>query len=141
MPYAAEDADVTLRLWQHLKPRLVGEHMMGVYQATERPLVPVLRAMEARGIKVDRAVLSRLSGEFAQKMAAMEADIYAAAGESFNIASPKQLGDILFGKMGLPGARKPKPALGEPVPMCWKGWQPRGMIWRNMCSIGAAWQN
>ena len=108
VPYAAEDADVTFRLWQHLKPRLVGEHMMGVYQSTERPLVPVLRAMEACGIKVDRAVLSRLSGEFAQKMAAMEADIYAAAGESFNIASPKQLGDILFGKMGLPGGKKTK---------------------------------
>ena len=108
VPYAAEDADVTLRLWQHLKPRLVGEHMMGVYQTTERPLVPVLQHMEATGIRVDRAVLSRLSGEFAQKMAAMEADIYDAAGESFNIASPKQLGDILFGKMGLPGGKKTK---------------------------------
>lgn len=108
VPYAAEDADVTLRLWQHLKPRLVGDKMMGVYQATERPLVPVLRAMEANGIQVDRAVLSRLSGEFAQKMAAMEADIYDAAGERFNIASPKQLGDILFGKMGLPGGKKTK---------------------------------
>ena len=108
VPYAAEDADVTLRLWQHLKPRLVGEHMMGVYQTTERPLVPVLQRMEATGICVDRAVLSRLSGEFAQKMAAMEADIFDAAGESFNIASPKQLGDILFGKMGLPGGKKTK---------------------------------
>ena len=108
VPYAAEDADVTLRLWQHLKPRLVGEHMMGVYQTTERPLVPVLRHMEATGIRVDRAVLSRLSGEFAQKMAAVKADIYAAAGESFNIGSPKQLGDILFGKMGLPGGKKTK---------------------------------
>ena len=108
VPYAAEDADVTLRLWRHLKPRLVQEHMMGVYQATERPLVPVLRAMEAEGILVDRTVLSRLSGEFAQKMAAMEADIYEAAGESFNIASPKQLGDILFGKMGITGGKKTK---------------------------------
>jgi DNA polymerase-1 len=108
VPYAAEDADVTLRLWQHLRPRLVGEHMMGVYQSTERPLVPVLRAMEAEGILVDRAVLSRLSGEFAQKMAAIEADIYDAAGERFNIASPKQLGDILFGKMGLSGGKKTK---------------------------------
>ncbi|MGC6535064.1 MAG: DNA polymerase I [Parvibaculales bacterium] len=108
VPYAAEDADVTLRLWHHLKPRLLADHMTALYQSTERPLVPVLRAMEARGILLDRAVLSRLSGEFAQKMAAMEADIYAAAGERFNIASPKQLGDILFGKMGLPGGKKTK---------------------------------
>ncbi len=108
VPYAAEDADVTLRLWRHLKPRLVAEHMVGVYEATERPLVPVLRQMEAEGVMVDRAVLSRLSGEFAQKMAGMEAAIYEAAGESFNIASPKQLGDILFGKMGLPSGKKTK---------------------------------
>ena len=108
VPYAAEDADVTLRLWQHLKPRLVAEHMMGLYQATERPLVPVLRRMEATGICVDRAVLSSLSGEFAQKMAAMEAAIYETAGESFNIASPKQLGEILFDKMGIAGGKKTK---------------------------------
>ena len=106
--YAAEDADITLRLWQHLKPRLVSDHMMALYQATERPLVPVLQHMEAQGIMVDRAVLSRLSGEFAQKMAAMEAEIYERAGESFNIASPKQLGEILFDKMGLPGGKKTK---------------------------------
>lgn len=108
VPYAAEDADITLRLWRHLKPRLAGEHMVGVYEATERPLVPVLRAMEAEGVQVDRMVLSRLSGEFAQKMAAMEEAIFKAAGETFNIASPKQLGDILFDKMGLPGGKKTK---------------------------------
>ena len=81
---------------------------MGLYQATERPLVPVLRRMEATGICVDRAVLSSLSGEFAQKMAAMEAAIYETAGESFNIASPKQLGEILFDKMGIAGGKKTK---------------------------------
>ena len=106
--YGAEDADVTLRLYRHLQPRLVGEHMVGVYQTTEQPLVEVLRMMEANGVSVDRAVLSRLSGEFAQKMASMEADIYAAAGESFNIASPKQLGEILFDKMALAGGKKTK---------------------------------
>ena len=106
--YAAEDADVTLRLYKHLQPRLVAEHMVGVYEGTERPLVGVLRAMEAEGVSVDRAVLSRLSGEFAQKMAAMEAEIYQLAGESFNIASPKQLGEILFDKMGLQGGKKTK---------------------------------
>ena len=106
--YAAEDADVTLRLYKHLRPRLVAEHMVGVYETTERPLVGVLRAMEAEGVAVDRTVLSRLSGEFAQKMAAMEAEIFETAGESFNIASPKQLGEILFDKMGLPGGKKTK---------------------------------
>jgi DNA polymerase I len=107
-PYAAEDADVTLRLWHHLKPRLLAEHMVGVYQTTELPLVAVLRQMESEGILIDRSVLSRLSGEFAQKMAAMEDEIFQLAGERFNIASPKQLGDILFGKMALPGGKKTK---------------------------------
>ncbi|MGB1405858.1 MAG: DNA polymerase I [Parvibaculales bacterium] len=106
--YAAEDADVTLRLYKHLQPRLLADHMVSVYETTERPLVEVLRAMEAHGVAVDRAVLSRLSGEFAQKMAAMEAEIYETAGESFNIASPKQLGEILFDKMGLAGGKKTK---------------------------------
>ena len=106
--YAAEDADVTLRLWLHLKPRLAAEGVTGVYESTERPLVQVITDMEREGVLVDRAVLSRLSGEFAQKMAAMEDEIYALAGENFNIASPKQLGDILFDKMGLSGGKKTK---------------------------------
>ena len=106
--YAAEDADVTLRLWLRLKPRLAAEGVTGVYESTERPLVQVITDMEREGVLVDRAVLSRLSGEFAQKMAAMEDEIYALAGEKFNIASPKQLGDILFDKMGLSGGKKTK---------------------------------
>ncbi|MEC8099036.1 MAG: 5'-3' exonuclease H3TH domain-containing protein, partial [Pseudomonadota bacterium] len=85
--YAAEDADVTLRLWLRLKPRLAAEGVTGVYESTERPLVQVISDMEREGVLVDRAVLSRLSGEFAQKMAAMEDEIYALAGEKFNIAS------------------------------------------------------
>ncbi|BBE73583.1 DNA polymerase I [Oharaeibacter diazotrophicus] len=106
--YAAEDADVTLRLWHVLKPRLVAEGMTTVYETLERPLLPVLARMETRGIQIDRQILSRLSGEFAQKMAGMEAEIQALAGEPINPGSPKQLGDILFGKMGLPGAKKTK---------------------------------
>lgn len=106
--YAAEDADVTWRLYKLLKPRLVSDRRTTVYETLERPLVPVLVQMEAHGIKVDRAVLSRLSGEFAQKMGAVEEEIYELAGETFNIASPKQLGEILFDKMGLPGGKKTK---------------------------------
>lgn len=106
--YAAEDADVTLRLWMVLKPRLVADRLTTVYERLERPLVPVLAHMEERGISVDRQILSRLSGELAQKAAAFEEEIYELAGEKFNIGSPKQLGDILFGKMGLPGGSKTK---------------------------------
>ncbi len=104
--YAAEDAEVTLRLWQALKPRLVAEGMVTVYERLERPLVDVICRMEARGITVDRQILSRLSGELAQGAARLEAEIHALAGESFNIGSPKQLGEILFGKLGLPGGKK-----------------------------------
>ena len=104
--YAAEDADVTLRLWRVLKPRLVSESMVSVYETLERPLVSVLMRMEQRGIAIDRQILSRLSGEFAQRMAALEDEIQTLVGEPFNLGSPKQLGDILFGKMNLPGGKK-----------------------------------
>lgn len=106
--YAAEDADVTLRLWMVLKPRLAAEKLTSVYERLERPLLPVLAHMEERGITVDRQILSRLSGELAQGAAALEDEIYKLAGERFNIGSPKQLGDILFGKMGLAGGTKTK---------------------------------
>ncbi|MCB1448545.1 MAG: DNA polymerase I [Nitratireductor sp.] len=106
--YAAEDADVTFRLWRVLKPRLAAEAMTSVYERLERPLVDVLARMEQRGISVDRQILSRLSGELAQAAAGLEEEIYQLAGERFNIGSPKQLGEILFGKMNLPGASKTK---------------------------------
>ncbi len=106
--YAAEDADVTLRLWHVLRPRLVAERRMTVYETLERPLVPVLVDMERAGIKVDRNVLARLSGDFAQKMAQYEEEIYQLAGHRFNIGSPKQLGEILYDKMGHEGGKKTK---------------------------------
>ena len=105
-PFAAESADAALRLWRVLKPRLVAESRVTVYETLERPLVPVLGRMEMHGIAVDRQVLSRLSGEFAQTLARLEAEIHEMAGEKFQIGSPKQIGDILFGRMGLPGAKK-----------------------------------
>jgi DNA polymerase-1 len=104
--YAAEDSDLALRLWNVLKPRLPAERVTRVYERLERPMVPVLARMEKRGIKVDRQILSRLSGSFAQKAAAAEAEIYELAGQEFNIGSTKQLGDVLFGKMGLSGGKK-----------------------------------
>jgi DNA polymerase I len=106
--YSAEDADVILRLWRVLKPRLVAERMTAVYETLERPLVSVLARMERRGISIDRQVLSRLSGDFAQTAARVEAELQELAGEPINVGSPKQIGDILFGKMGIPGGTKTK---------------------------------
>jgi DNA polymerase-1 len=106
--YAAEDADVTLRLWQIFKPMLAKARVTTVYETLERPLVPVLARMERAGIEVDRQVLSRMSGAFAQKMAQLEDEIQGLAGQTFNVGSPKQLGEILFEKMALPGGEKTK---------------------------------
>ena len=106
--YAAEDADITLRLWQYLKLRLHLNRVTAVYESLERPLVPVLADMEMHGIKVDRDVLSRMSNGFAQKMAGLEAEIHEMAGRSFNVGSPKQLGEVLFDEMALPGGKKGK---------------------------------
>jgi DNA polymerase-1 len=99
--YAAEDADVTLRLHQALKPRLAQEHLVTVYETLERPLSPILGAMEREGIKVDREKLAALSREFGDGMAALEKEIYRLAGREFNIGSPKQLGDLLFDELNL----------------------------------------
>ena len=106
--YAAEDADVTLRLWNALKPRLAAERVTSVYETLERAMPAVLARMERRGITIDRQVLSRLSGDFAQAQARLEDEIKTLAGEPVNPGSPKQLGDILFGKMQLPGGTKTK---------------------------------
>ena len=106
--YAAEDADVTLRFWQWLKPRLSAEKVTRVYERVDRPLIPVLAKMEREGIRVDRAELARMSAEFAEGIAGFEREIHALAGQPFTVGSPKQLGEILFGKMGLKGGRKGK---------------------------------
>jgi DNA polymerase-1 len=106
--YAAEDADVTLRLWRAFKPQLHLSHVTTVYETLERPLVPVLAEMEMAGVQVDRDTLSRMSNAFAQKMAGLEDEIHQLAGEKFNVGSPKQLGEILFDRMSLPGGEKGK---------------------------------
>ncbi|MGR3660427.1 MAG: DNA polymerase I [Paracoccaceae bacterium] len=106
--YAAEDADITLRLWQLFKPQLHRKKVTTVYETLERPLVPVLAKMEMTGIKVDRDVLSRMSNTFSQKMAGLEVEIHELAGGAFNVASPKQLGEILFDKMELEGGKRGK---------------------------------
>ena len=106
LDYAAEDADITLRLWQKLKPRLAEEHIVGVYEEMDRPLVPVLAAMESAGVLVDADGLRGLSRDFAQRVEGLEAEIHELAGRKFTIGSPKQLGEILFDEMSLPGGKK-----------------------------------
>ena len=106
LDYAAEDADVTYRLHAVLKPQLVEAHMNTVYETIERPLVPVLCAMEREGIKADRAALKRLSNDFAKRLVGLEETIYELAGRAFTIGSPKQLGEILFDEMGLDSGAK-----------------------------------
>jgi DNA polymerase-1 len=106
--YAAEDADITGRLHRLLKPRLVQEKMVTVYETLERPLVPVLVDMEHNGIKVDKDMLNRLSNEFAVRLSELEGVIHELAGHPFNIASPKQLGEVLFDEMEIPGGKKSK---------------------------------
>lgn len=108
VPYAAEDADITLRLWQQFKPKLHRAQVTRVYETLERPLVPVLAQMERTGIKVDRDTLSRMSNAFSQSMAGLEDEIYELVGRKFNVGSPKQLGEILFDEMSLEGGKKGK---------------------------------
>jgi DNA polymerase-1 len=106
--YAAEDADITLRLWKIFKQKLHQSRVTKVYETLERPLVSVLAQVERNGIKVDRETLSRMSNTFAQKMAGLEAEIYGMAGETFNVGSPKQLGEIMFDKLSYEGGKKGK---------------------------------
>jgi DNA polymerase-1 len=106
--YAAEDADVTYRLWKRFKARLPAEGGTRVYEMVDRPLVPVIARMERRGIKVDRERLAALSAEFAGQIASAEQEVHELAGGPFTIGSPKQLGDVLFERLGLKGGRKGK---------------------------------
>ncbi|WP_435230314.1 DNA polymerase I [Pseudopelagicola sp. nBUS_20] len=106
--YAAEDADITLRLWKKFKPQLHQARVTTVYETLERPLSPVLAEMEMHGIRVDRDALNRMSNAFAQKMAGYEMELYELAGHEFNVQSPAQVGAILFEEMGLEGGKKTK---------------------------------
>ena len=108
LDYAAEDAEVTFRLHQMLKPRLIEEHLVAVYETLERPLIPVLTAMEQRGIKVDVPQLKQVSQEFAQRLHDLEQEIHRLAGKTFNVGSPKQLGEILFEDLKLGEGQKSK---------------------------------
>ncbi|MEC7982750.1 MAG: DNA polymerase I [Pseudomonadota bacterium] len=108
LDYAAEDADITLRLWQMFRPRLAAEGVSSVYERLERPLIPVLASMENAGITVDPSILARMSNDFATRMEMLNREIVELAGEEFNVGSPKQLGEILFEKMGLEGGKKAK---------------------------------
>ncbi|MGB6228756.1 MAG: DNA polymerase I [Litorimonas sp.] len=135
--YAAEDADVTLRLWRFLKPKLAPAQVTRVYEAIDRDMPAVVAKMENEGIKVDRAELSRLSSMFEQKLAMYESEAHEIAGEPFNVGSPKQVGEVLFDKMGLPGGKKTKAgawqtgvdiledlaAGGEPLPRAVLNWR------------------
>jgi DNA polymerase-1 len=108
LAYAAEDADITLRLHRALKPRLLADRMTTLYETIERPLAQILADMERAGIKVDPKTLKEMSDEFAKRIADLEAEIHKDAGQEFNVASPKQLGEILFDKLGLKGGKKTK---------------------------------
>lgn len=114
--YAAENAEVIFRLWAILKPRLLAEKMLTVYETLERPLAPVIAKIENTGILVDRAELQRLSNDFARRLDSLEKDIHRLAGHSFNVGSPKQLGEVLFDELGLAGGKKGKTgAYGTPA--------------------------
>ena len=106
--YAAEDADDTLRLWLILRPKLAAAGLTSVYERCERPIVPVVAAMEAAGVLLDREKLAGLSQDFAGRLAVLEGEIHQLAGQVFNVGSPKQLGEVLFDALGLPGGVKGK---------------------------------
>ncbi len=106
--YAAEDADMTLRLWHVFRPRLVSERMVSVYERIERPLIPLVAEMERTGITVDPQILRTMSGRFSEQLGVLEADIHLLAGQTFNIGSPKQVGEVLFDALGLPHGTKTK---------------------------------
>jgi len=106
--YAAEDADVTMQLWARLKPRITAEHMVSMYETIERPLIPVLLGMETAGIKVDAPELKRLSDDFGRRLIELEKELHKLAGREFNVGSPKQLGELLFDELKLPGGKRGK---------------------------------
>lgn len=106
--YAAEDADYTLRLWEYLRPQLAMHHVARVYETIDKPLIPVIAEMEQTGVCIDAALLRQQSNAFGKRLQQLEEKIHALAGQPFNVGSPKQLGDILFGSLGLPGGTRGK---------------------------------
>ncbi len=146
--YAAEDADVTLRLWHKLKPRLAAEHLTTVYETLERPLIPVIAGMEHAGILVDKGVLSKLSSTFAQSLTRLEEEINGLVGHKFNLGSPKQLGELLFDRLQLPGGKRTKSgqwetragllddlAANEDVPESARGLINKMLEWRQLSKL------
>jgi len=146
--YAAEDADVTLRLWHALKPRLTAERLTAAYETLERPLVPVIVGMEHAGILVDKNVLSKLSSAFAQSLTRLEEEINGLVGHKFNLGSPKQLGELLFDRLGLPGGKRTKSgqwetraglldelAANEDVPESARGLINKMLEWRQLSKL------
>jgi DNA polymerase-1 len=121
--YAAEDADIAMRLWMILKPRLPAENMTALYETRSAPRPGSGAHGVAAASPSTAQILSRLSGDFAQRAAALEAEAYEHAGQPFNLGSPKQLGDILFDKLAFPAAQRPRPAPGRPAPMCSRSWR------------------
>ena len=139
--YAAEDADVTLRLYHHLLAQVFSEHKLTVYETLERPLIPVLVAMERRGIAVDAGALDRLSQDFAVRMAALEGEIQTLAGGPFNVGSPKRAGrSAALSGCRCPAARNParRGRMGRTV-RCWRSWRRRGISCRRKCWPGGSW--
>jgi DNA polymerase-1 len=139
--YAAEDADVTLRLWQILKPRLASDRMATVYETLERPMVPVLARMERRGISVDRQMLSRLSGDFAQGMAALERRSTSSPAKPSMSVRPNSSATFCSARWAFPAARRPRPGPGRPRPRCWKISRPKATLpskiveWRQLSKL------
>lgn len=139
--YAAEDADITLRLWQILQPELGRNQVRTIYETCERPLIEVLAKMEMQGILVDTNALAQLSVEFERQMQLHETRAHELAGEKFNLGSPKQIAPILFDKLGLPGGKKPKKAPGPPVRMCSTSLLRRDMNCPKLCLPGGQCKN
>ena len=142
LDYAAEDADITLRLHRHLKPRLVAESMVTVYETIERKMAQVIGQMETDGIKVDRGILERMSARFAERIEGFEKEIHTLAGHPFNVGSPKQLGEVLFDEMGIEGGKKGKTgayATGSEIlePLAAQGYDiaRRVLDWRQLSKL------
>ena len=142
LAYAAEDADVTYRLHEVLKPRLAAEGLATVYETLERPLVPVLAAMERAGIKVDAQALKDLSDDFAKRLAVLEGDIHRLAGREFNVGSPKQMGEVLFdelklggGKMGKAGAYVTDAEVLEDLAATGHALPAKALEWRQLAKL------